>query len=185
MSRKPTGTEDHFTSAGRILMAQIMAIKTKPHVKIGVLQEDFGKEKETPTGVEKDATLGEVAVYNEFGTLPPNGGVGKHGPVHGTPERSFIRSTADENRKYDWPAYADELRKEVVAGRMTTDRMLGLMGQRIKKDIQMKIRSNVPPPNAPSTIAAKGGKDKTLINTGQLLNSINYEVVRTGERPHE
>jgi hypothetical protein len=161
-----------MTSRGKALVGQLMALKTKPYVKVGVLQEQFEQEKRVPDGQpqpKKHVSLGLVAVANEFGTDT-------------IPERSYIRSTHDENAKTKWAEYAAELRHQIVAMGMKTDRALGLMGQLIKTSIQAKIRSNIPPPNAPSTIAAKGGKDKTLINTGQLLNSINYEVHRDGEK---
>lgn len=186
------GTTDTYTGNGKAFLAQLAAMKSKPFVKIGVLQEEFDKPKEEKrngsTWVDELINLGIVAVANEFGTDAANGhsdqifadrrpgvGAGQH-----TPERSFIRSTVDAKKNGEWRIAAEELRKQMVEGKMTTDRALGLMGARIKKDIQEKIRSMVPPPNAPSTIAAKGS-DKTLINTGQLLNSIDFEVHREGE----
>lgn len=191
------GTTDTYTGNGRAFLAQMVALKSKPFVKIGVLQEEFDKAKdEKKNGVlstDSIVTLGIVAVANEFGTDAANGysdqvfadrrsgggsgvGAGQH-----TPERSFIRSTADAKKNGEWRIAAEGYRVEIVNGRMTTDRALGLMGARIKKDVQEKIRSQVPPPNAPSTIAAKGS-DHPLINTGQLLNSIDFEVHREGDR---
>ena len=189
MAVRSGGTKDTWTYAGKKLLSQLAALRSKPYVKVGVLQVAYDAPK-TVDGTGKNAkpaqfakipSLGDVAVWNEFGTSPPNKGVGKFGPVHGTPERSFIRSTFDENVKVGWKEYADELRKAIINGQIDTDKALGLMGQRIKRDTQAKIRSNIPPPNAQSTIDAKGGKDKTLINTGQLLNSIDYEVHRKGD----
>ncbi len=204
-------TEDHYTTNGKAFLAQLAAIKSKPYVKIGVLQEQYDVPKETAKQVavvgkhgpalkpiydaDELVTLGIVAVANEFGTDRANGqadsifgdvtpkGASANGArgagVH-VPERSFIRSTVDAKKNGEWRIAAEALRKEMIEGRMTTDRALGLMGLRIKKDIQEKIRSQVPPPNAPSTIAAKGS-DHPLINTGQLLNSIDFEVHREGE----
>ncbi len=200
-------TKDTYTGNGKAFMAQLAAIKSKPFVKVGVLQENFDTPKEektvdkASTGKKKkfiyDAdelvTLGIVAVANEFGTdrangradsifgdVTPKGGGGERGAGVHVPERSFIRSTVDAKKNGEWRIAAEELRKEMIEGRMTTDRALGLMGLRIKKDIQEKIRSQVPPPNAASTIAAKGS-DHPLINTGQLLNGIDFEVHREGE----
>ena len=182
-------TSDALTTEGRRFMGQMAALKSKPRVKVGILSRDFDKEKETPeeswaagTGA---ATLGEVAVFNEFGTTYKTsmrtkqlrgGGIAITMTSHGTPERSFIRSTVDESWK-EWKQYADELRIRIIHG-MDVDMALGLMGARIQRDIQRKIRSNIPPPNEKSTIDAKGGKTHTLINTGQLLNSIAWELLR-------
>ncbi len=192
-------TKDTYTGNGKVFMAQLAAIKSKPFVKVGVLQEQFDAPKEEKRhgvyDVDEIVSLGIVAVANEFGTDKENGsadsifgdvlpkGTAAHGArgagVH-VPERSFIRSTVDAKKNGEWRIAAEELRKEMIEGRMTTDRALGLMGLRIKKDIQEKIRSQVPPPNAASTIAAKGS-DHPLINTGQLLNGIDFEVHREGE----
>ncbi len=191
-------TKDTYTGNGKALLAQLAAMKSKPYVKIGVLQENYDTPKEEKAHGVWDAdelvTLGIVAVANEFGTdksngradsifgdVTPKGGGGKRGAGVHVPERSFIRSTVDAKKNGEWRIAAEELRKEIIAGRMTTDRALGLMGLRIKKDIQEKTRSQVPPPNAQSTIDAKGS-DHPLINTGQLLNSIDFEVHREGEK---
>lgn len=208
MASSHGSTTDTYTGNGKAFLAQLAAMKSKPYVKIGVLQEQYDTPKEAKSHGVWDAselvTLGIVAVANEFGTDKANGradsifgdvtpaagkanivsthigakntrGAGVH-----VPERSFMRSTVDAKKNGEWRIAAEELRKEMIEGRMTTDRALGLMGLRIKKDIQEKIRSQVPPPNAPSTIAAKGS-DHPLINTGQLLNGIDFEVHREGE----
>ena len=46
-------------------------------------------------------------------------------------------------------------------------------------DIQATIKSNMPPDNAESTKRRKNAKGKgTLIDSGSLLKSIDYEVVK-------
>lgn len=168
-------TTDTWTPEGRRFLEQMKAVKKGPIVKVGVLAEkgSVPKRERTKTGEKDgDATLVEVAVYNEFGT--------SDGRV---PERSFIRYTADAN-KDEWAKFSDKLRAAVVQGRATVEWALGIMGERIKSDIQARIRSNVPPENKPSTIARKRGSTGTLRNLGQLLNSISYELgdKRDGER---
>ena len=72
------------------------------------------------------------------------------------------------------------MRPHVIAGRMTIGKALGVIGARIQGDIQQRISSNVPPPNAPSTIAAKArgsGSATTLINYGQLRGTVHFAVV--------
>jgi hypothetical protein len=165
-------TTSRLTPAGAKLMGTLQALKSKPAVKVGVLSRDFNQPKATegvgrnakPTQFGKSASLGEVAIYNEFGT--------EH-----TPERSFIRACVDENQA-KWRKFADELRKKIIFEGWSTDRALGVMGLRIQRDIQAKMRSDIGPPNAPSTLAAKAPKTKTLINTGQLVNSIAWELMR-------
>jgi HK97 gp10 family phage protein len=49
----------------------------------------------------------------------------------------------------------------------------------IKTAIQDKIMSNVPPPNAPSTIARKGSSN-TLRDTDEMLNSVDIRISDEG-----
>lgn len=105
--------------------------------------------------------IAEYAAYNEFGT-------------ENIPERSFMRSTFDENLsgiKQDM----DRRYSQVVEGKLTVDKALGLIGLRHQDQIKDKIGSNLPPPNAPATIEAKGSS-KTLIDTGAMKNSVHYLV---------
>lgn len=110
--------------------------------------------------VDAQADVAEYAAYNEFGT--------QH-----TPERSFLRSTIDENR-------AKYIRMLTAAVDDMIDGVpplvaYGRIGLVAVADVQRKIRSNVPPPNAPSTVARKGS-NKTLIDTGRLRQSIDYTI---------
>ena len=105
--------------------------------------------------------IAEYAAYNEFGT-------------ENIPERSFMRSTFDENLsgiKQDM----DRRYGQVLKGELDVSRALGLIGLRHQDQIKDKIGSNLPPPNAPATIEKKGSS-KTLIDTGAMKNSIHYLV---------
>lgn len=117
-----------------------------------------------PEGAQADGmTIAEYGAYNEFGTSK-------------IPERSFMRSTFDENvsriqqdmqRQYD----------AVLAGRSTTYRALLTVGLKHSDQIKQKIRSGIAPANAPETIARKGSA-KTLIDTGAMVQSITAVVKR-------
>ena len=163
-------TTDRLTGPGKLFMAQLAALKNKPRVKVGVLGKDFGNPKDEKTrgdakGGDK-VTVGMVAVWAEFGT--------------GTePERSWLRNTVDKEWRH-WRGFADELRWHIVHEGKTVDWALGRMGAKIQSDLQAAIRSDIGPPNAPATLAAKAPKTHTLINTGQFLNSISWEVLRGG-----
>lgn len=110
------------------------------------------------------SSIAEYAAYNEYGT----------GNI---PERSFMRSTFDEQLpkiKRDMDAqYA-----QIASGKSTVYRALSIVGMRHQEDIQKKIQSGVKPENAPSTIARKGS-NKTLIDTGALVQSIRYVVTKS------
>lgn len=172
MIRVRTTTSDKKTKHGEFIERELKRLRGKPYVKVGILAENFSEAKKTAEEAKKTkgnarpATLGEVAVYNEFGT--------SDGRI---PERSFIRATHDAKKK-EWIRRTGTIRKRVMEGKIDVDKGLGLVGEMIKTDIQNRIRSNVPPPNKPATVAAKtrAGKkgDRTLINTGQLLGSIHW-----------
>lgn len=129
---------------------------TAPMVKVGV-QSDAGSHK----GKKKKATVVDIAIFNEFGTRT-------------IPERSFIRSTADEQRR----AVADIAEKEldrILTGKSTINESLRIMGEFMEGRIKRKIIDLRTPPNAPATIARKKSSNP-LIDTGQLKNVIRYEI---------
>jgi hypothetical protein len=49
------------------------------------------------------------------------------------------------------------------------------VGMKLENNIRIKILSNIPPPNASSTIRSKGSSH-TLIDTGEMLESVSHEV---------
>ena len=170
MGKSRGGTRVIITALGKKVYGTIDDLKVRPYVKVGILQEAYAepKKSETATGdptVSDKSTVGDAALAAEFGTDTE-------------PERSWMRSTVDANlgNKATWLGLADKLRHEMFVEGMKVARALGLIGLAMENSFREKIRSNIPPPNAPSTIAAKGGKDKTLINTGQFVNSVASEV---------
>lgn len=159
-------TTDKLTPAGKKLNKQFEILQNKPHVRVGILQENFDDPKE---GDPKRAfTLGEIAVVNEFGS--------SDGRV---PERSYIRSTFDDEKR-QWRVLTGKLKKKMIATLKTVEWVLGNMGSQIVGDIQAKINAVKEPPNAPSTIAKKtrAGKvgDNPLVDYGQLKSSITYKT---------
>lgn len=93
------------------------------------------------------------------------------------PERSFIRSTFDENVD-DWVEYIVDRVVDLGMGesRATAREIMEGLGIRIQRDIQNKIRSIESPANAPATIARKGSSSP-LEDTGHLLQAVTYKVV--------
>lgn len=53
-------------------------------------------------------------------------------------------------------------------------------GVNLRNEIVKKIHSNIPPPNAPSTVKAKGSS-KTLIDTGEMWRSVDMQVIQEDE----
>ena len=139
------------------------------YVTIGI-HEDAGE-------YEDGTSVVSVALWNEFGT-------------QNIPERSFFRSTLEENES-KINAWREEAIKNITEKNWPASKALEMIGLRVQILIQNKIKSNVPPPNAPSTIKAKQasgvapksgfkkgfeGRTGTLINSGLMLRSVTYRV---------
>ena len=133
------------------------------YVKVGILASKGG---DAPHG-DSEMSLIDIAATHEFGS--------SDGRI---PERKPIRRTFNEG---DGPRrLADmcaKLAKKIITDNMDPVRALNLLGAWAAKEVKNTItESDIPPPLAESTIAAKGST-KPLVDTGLLLNSISYEVV--------
>lgn len=127
------------------------------YVTIGV-HEDAGQ-------YDSGVSVVEVAMWNEFGTT-------------NIPERSFLRSTFDENatKINQWRELAIQ---NILTKGWSVEKALEMIGFRVMTLVQNKIKSNVPPPLAKSTAEKKlqnGIAPRTLIDSGLLLRSITYKV---------
>jgi hypothetical protein len=105
-----------------------------------------------------------VAAVNEFGA-----------PKKKIPERSFIRSTTDEQRP-KVERIKQRILEKLVARTSNIRIELGKLGAWMKAQIQNKIVRLKMPPNAPSTIAKKGSENP-LVDKGQLHQSIRHVEV--------
>lgn len=123
--------------------------------------------KEAKVGLHADAVypdgkqVAHIGVINEFGA----------GAI---PQRSFMRSTFDENEN-NW---AKEFGNLVKNGSTTSINKVGIIAA---KGIVNKIYTGNFVPNAPSTIAQKGSS-KPLIDTSQMVVSIKSVVGKRGNR---
>lgn len=118
-----------------------------------------------------------VAGANEFGD-----------PGRSRPPRPFFRSMIADKSQL-WPK---ELGAVIKARDYDVSQALGLMGERIKGQLQESIREFAEPPLAQSTIAAKSrgrvdehpagyGPEKPLIETAHMLNSVDYDVLEVDQ----
>ncbi|MCB1007794.1 MAG: hypothetical protein KDB94_02760 [Acidobacteria bacterium] len=114
-----------------------------------------------PEPADGGSTIAEVAAAHEFGT--------RH-----VPQRSFIGSTIDGEAAEIERVQAQAL-DGVVSGRLSAEQAADLVGLDAASRIRETIRSNVPPALAPAT-AKRKGDSRTLVDKGQLLNSIQHEV---------
>lgn len=109
-------------------------------------------------------TVLDVATFHEFGTMT-------------IPERSFIRAGVDQNERVI-RSLIKNVSRAIVSNRkrMSPRRALEIIGADITRKIQGRIRDGIDPPLAASTLARKGGKTTPLIDTGQLIQSITFQV---------
>jgi hypothetical protein len=127
------------------------------------LMKELAKKKSVTVGVHdaegsKDhggVTVLDVATWNEFGTDK-------------IPARSFIGAWFDENREVGKSKLLELLQKD-------SKKAYELFGLWAVGQIQQRIANSIPPPNAPSTVKAKGSS-VPLINTGQLRQNVTFRV---------
>lgn len=140
----------------KALVERIYGLK-KSKVAVGIFEADGGQ----PHG--DGVTVADVAAWNEFGTDT-------------IPERSFLRAWFDENIARAQEAL-HRLMVRVVEGKLTKEQALEQFGLWVQGEVQKRIAQGIPPPNAQSTIDAKGSS-KPLIDTGQLRSSVTFGVDR-------
>lgn len=123
-------------------------------IKVGVLRN---------AGNYPDGTkVVDVAAWNEFGT--------RH-----IPPRPFIRQTYAMYGA-DVKQVQAKLIRRVIAGSVGASTVAQDTGDWYKGIVQRSITNTAWTPNAPRTVALKGSA-KPLVDTGQLLNAIDWEQV--------
>jgi phage gpG-like protein len=96
-------------------------------------------------------------------------------PRAGIPARPFFSSMV-RDKSPEWPAAIAGLIRD---NNYDARRVLQLTGEAIAGQLRQSVIDTNEPPLAPATIARKGFS-KALVDTGHLLQSIDYEV-QTGE----
>ncbi len=131
---------------------------------------------------EADGTpVAMIAAVHEFGS-----------PAQGIPERPFLTPAIKKNRLKYVRLNRINLVK-MLRGQMTAEQALGQLGEMAKGDVQVEIRHGSFAPLKPATIRARernrssgynqslrkkaeGPIDRPLIDTGQLVQSIAWEI---------
>lgn len=123
-------------------------------VAVGVLQGSVDAE---------GTSIAEYATHNEFGTQD-------------IPARPFMAMSFDENRL---PINTDFVKqgKAMVEGRVTAQHALTVIGQKHADRTKNTItQRDILPELADSTVQAKKGSTKTLVDSGAMANAINISV---------
>jgi hypothetical protein len=144
----------------KMLMKKLDEVSEGIFVRIGIVGEALNTERKSGDA----ATNLEIGTAHEFGTET-------------IPERSHIRAAADENqRKYERTIEAlfrkatktkDDVKK------LNWALAMGRVGALVLSDIKRKIQSGIPP-------TLKHREGTPLIDTGQYINSLQWEVRKKG-----
>ena len=108
--------------------------------------------------------VARVAAWNEFGTRT-------------IPSRPFFRTAIDGSREKIFEKVS-QFADLALVGKKTVDQAFELLGLFMQGIIRASIRSNIQPPNTLKTIAAKRGSTRTLIDSGQMINSVTFVKVQ-------
>lgn len=141
------------------------------HVRVGVL-DDGRAGSEDHGGI----TTGQLAVAMEFGTAT-------------IPARSWVGLTFDRART-EVQADMRTLLGHIVDGKITVDKALNVLGAKYSATVKNTVTQGeqIPPPNAPSTIARKLAKTRegaangvrTLIDTGRMVGAVTWATFGGG-----
>ena len=133
-------------------------ILSKGYVKVGILSDGS-----TADGV----SILEYAIYNEYGT-------------QFIPARPFLREATERpGNQAIISRFIEEQVSKVVdsKGAFTARDALTAIGEFVRGKIIYSIRNGSWTPNAPSTLKGKQSGTTPLINQGDLIRSIEFEVV--------
>lgn len=159
-----------FTFSGLANLADRISGKLKQKLS-GLLDEP---QLTLSVGVFSDAThegskttVAQYAAYNEFGTTR-------------IPKRRFLGSTMEERQEEWLEAIKGSVSSSLKSGQFNNRSVLELIGKGAVKDVQAKIMSNMPPPNAPAVTARKVRLGRshigTLYDTGLMHASVEYKI---------
>lgn len=145
--------------------------KGKSYTKVGL-----------PSGSTPAVIAGEKNGNKPLLDLVKIGAVHEFGaPNRNIPERSWLRSTTDEEQE-NISKIVSIVHSKVITGQMTLKVALGQIGEYLTGKMKDKIRNKIPPENAPETVRRKKNKKDTdvpLIDTGQMVQSITHiEVIK-------
>lgn len=142
----------------------------------------YFKNQQYPDGTP----IATVALENEYGTIKEitnetrqkayDAGMPfkKSQKTVRIPPRPFMRKALNDQDK--WSKYVKENFDANQDGNMTLKQIAHTTAEMMSASLKNAIDSNIPPANAPRTVAIKGSSH-TLIDTGTLRNSVHTEVI--------
>ena len=116
---------------------------------------------------KKGVDIAYYASCNEYGTYPSGS------EWQRIPPRPFMATTADEKKMWKTPVERAVTNIIMDGAEVVTE--LNIVGEKMKTDIKKNIGTHRFKPLAASTVQRKG-HDIQLIDSGALLDSIDFEV---------
>lgn len=130
------------------------------------MKDRLGKAQKLDVGFMEGATYPDgtpvamVAAIHNYGA-----------PAAHIPARPFFSDMVRDNS----PQWGEKMGKILAATGYDAEQTMGLMGEKLTSELQDSIRDSKWAPLADSTVSSKGF-DKALIDTGHMLNSVQYAV---------
>lgn len=109
----------------------------------------------------------DVAIWNNYGT-------------NNIPRRDFMTPASKKWRKF-FSESLDAVRRDMLDNKIDPDKFLKAMGERGQAIIQNEIIELDTPPNAKSTIKAKGSSNP-LVDTKDMANNVRWAYRNKGDK---
>jgi len=145
------------------------------HIK---LQTSFTGPRQVKVGFPAGKTDGETinkAIWNHYGTMSGEtvdaGGVSGVEVYH-IPPRPFLLNAIRKHRR-NYLAAMKTAGAAILRGEVTLEQTMRKLGILAQGDIQQEITDLRDPPNAASTIAAKGSSNP-LIDSGDMKSKVTW-----------
>lgn len=145
-------------------------------VRVGILSKAGGKILMIANVHEYGCDIPVTSKMRGYFFYHFNVWISKETKVIKIPERSFIRSSYDEN-KSSFSKFEDLL-GAVLDGKLEVGEFYKIVGAACVDMIKNYIRDGIKPELSVLTKENKKPKTKPLIDSGRLINSIDYEVIR-------
>ena len=131
-------------------------------VKVGVFDKYYGEEND-------NLPVAQVFQWQEEGTenIPMRPAI-----------RYFIMQLEEEGK---FIPFISKYLNSVAMGSMTWTQLYDKIGEAAAKDLKEVVDQWEVPPNAPSTIAQKGGRNDPLVDTGTMRDSIEHKIGRKAD----
>jgi hypothetical protein len=152
----------------RELLAKLGPLRAGAHARVGVLASKGGAAPHAGGAL----TIVEIAAIHELGDALWH----SSGGTEGIPERSFIRGTFDDpQNQEDQRQVLERLAREILTDKLEVRAALDQLGAWGAARVRARIKSHIPPPLKEETIKRKGSSTP-LVDTGQLINAVTWEV---------